>query len=83
VAYQLTALDGPFANWHRIVRSDENGRVELNELPTGTYDLIQKGDGWCRAESNRVDSAGHVVIDAGTVTTVWTFNCTAATPVGS
>jgi hypothetical protein len=80
--FDLEGLDGPFAQWHRDLKADAAGTAALDRLPAARYQLVQLNDDWCRAESDRVDAAGDVVIEGGNTTTVWVFNC-ATTAVGS
>jgi hypothetical protein len=77
--FDLEGLDGPFAQWHRDLKADASGNATLDRLPAARYRLEQKNDDWCRAESNRVDADGDVVIEGGNTTTVWVFNCLDAT----
>lgn len=80
--FELTALDGPFAGWHRDLESDDAGAADLGELPAGRYDLVPDGIRWCHAESDRVDADGKIAIVGGQTTTVWIFTCDPA-PTGS
>ena len=73
--FEFTGIDGPFAEWTRDLIAGVDGVASLDELPPARYSLVQNGTDWCRAESDRVDDAGNVVIQDGQVTTVWIFNC--------
>lgn len=73
--FQLTGLDGPFAEWSRTLVADSDGVTVLDGLPPARYRLVQDHTDWCRAESDRVDDGGNVVIQDDLVTTVWVFNC--------
>jgi hypothetical protein len=74
-SFELEARDGAFAGWHRDLKVGADGTIELGQLPVGRYALEQDDDDWCRAESDRVDSKGELVIDGGETTTVWIFHC--------
>lgn len=76
--FELEARDGDFAGWHRDVSAGDTGDVTIQSLPAGRYGLEQLHDDWCRAESDRVDANGDLVIEPAQLTTVWIFNC--ATP---
>jgi hypothetical protein len=80
--FVMEALEGSFAGWHRDVEADDAGEVTVEHLPVGRYGLEQSHDDWCRAESDRVDANGDLVIERDQVTTVWIFNCMDA-PLGS
>lgn len=73
--FELEALEGAFASWHRDIETDAAGEVTVDDLPVGRYDLEQTDDDWCRAESDRVDAEGRLVVEADQLTTVWIFNC--------
>jgi len=73
--FQLTGIDGPFEKWSRSLVAGVDGVATLDELPPARYSLVQHNTDWCRAESDRVDDAGSVVIEDGQITTVWIFNC--------
>jgi hypothetical protein len=74
-SFELEARDGPFKGWHRDLKIVDSGEYSLPELPSGRYALEQKDDDWCRAESDRVDANGELVVEGGQVTTVWIFHC--------
>jgi hypothetical protein len=73
--FELTGVDGPFADWSRSLVTGADGVATLDELPHARYSLVQDNTDWCHAESDRVDDAGNVVIRDGQITTVWIFNC--------
>ncbi|MCC6791937.1 MAG: hypothetical protein IT336_09635 [Thermomicrobiales bacterium] len=73
--FELEARDGDFAGWHRDVAAGDTGDVTIQSLPVGRYELEQLHDDWCRAESDRVDANGDLVIEPAQRTTVWIFNC--------
>ena len=73
--FQLTGIDGPFEHWSRSLVAGVDGVAALDKLPPARYSLVQHNTDWCRAESDRVDNAGSVVIENGQITTVWIFNC--------
>ena len=73
--FELTGIDGPFAEWSRDLTAGADGVATLDELPPARYSLVQVDAGWCRAESDRVDDSGNIVIQDGQVTTVWIYNC--------
>jgi len=81
--FKVKALDGPLAEWFREIRADASGVAMLASLPPARYQLEQVSADWCRAESDRVDTDGDVVIAEGQVTTVWTYNCNAPPTGGS
>jgi hypothetical protein len=74
-SFELEARDGPFKGWHRDLKIVDSGEYSLPELPSGRYALEQKDDDWCRAESDRVDANGELVVEGSQVTTVWIFHC--------
>lgn len=80
--FKIEAREGRFAGWYRDVEANDAGAASVEDLPVGRYALEQSRDDWCRAESDRVDANGDLVIERGQVTTVWIFNC-ADPPAGS
>lgn len=60
----------------RTGTTDDAGQLDIGELPPGTYALEKSDGGWCHAESDSVDEAGDVIVQAGQRSTVWIFICT-------
>ncbi len=56
-------------------RSSERGRARFADLQPGRYRLEPIEGTWCHAESDAVDEAGNVVVEAGQESAVWIFTC--------
>jgi hypothetical protein len=73
--FELTALDGDNAGWHRSETVDATGVLRADDLVPGHYRLVQVGGDWCHAESDRVDDRGEVIVNSGERSSVWIFDC--------
>lgn len=51
------------------------GRTRFTSLAPGRYRLDAPDGAWCRAESDAVNEAGEVVVEAGRESNVWLFTC--------
>jgi hypothetical protein len=77
--FQLTRVDGEAATDVETQSTDAGGISRFEQLSQGTYRLEQIDSDWCHAESDSVNEQGDVIVEAGTMATVWVFHC-AATP---
>jgi hypothetical protein len=66
-----TGDGGPLAT----VATNAQGRAHFGGLAPGTYLLQPEGTIWCYAESDRVDSNGNIIVEAGVESHVWSFIC--------
>jgi hypothetical protein len=55
--------------------TDESGNLSFDNLPAGTYHLLEDDGNWCHAESDSVDANGDVVVRNNERSTVWIFHC--------
>lgn len=56
-------------------RLNDLGRTRFTNLAPGRYRLDAASGAWCRAESDAVNEAGEVVVEAGRESNVWVFTC--------
>ena len=66
-----TGDGGPLAT----MATNAQGRAHFGGLAPGTYQLQPEGTLWCYAESDRVDSNGNIIVEAGLESHVWSFIC--------
>jgi hypothetical protein len=66
-----TSDGGPLAT----MATNAQGRAHFGALAPGTYQLQPEGTLWCYAESDRVDSNGSLIVEAGLESHVWSFIC--------
>jgi hypothetical protein len=66
-----TGDGGPLAT----VATNAQGRAHFGGLAPGTYLMQPEGTIWCYAESDRVDSNGNIIVEAGVESHVWSFVC--------
>jgi hypothetical protein len=66
-----TGDGGPLAT----MATNAQGRAHFGGLAPGTYLLQPEGTVWCYAESDRVDSNGNIIVEAGVESHVWSFVC--------
>jgi hypothetical protein len=55
--------------------TNAQGRAHFGNLAPGVYQLVPEGTIWCHAESDRVDAAGNVLVEADLESHVWSFVC--------
>jgi hypothetical protein len=78
VRFSLLVWDGAAFTPVTTAATDSDGILRLTRLQPGIYDLKEVDAVWCRAESDNVNSDGHVVVEAGQRASVWIFNCVGA-----
>lgn len=61
------------------VTANPDGIVRFPNLPPGTYKLEETDGRWCFAQSDSVNSAGNVVVNANNLSQVWIYNCDGTT----
>ncbi|HQY30880.1 MAG TPA: SpaA isopeptide-forming pilin-related protein, partial [Thermomicrobiales bacterium] len=72
VAFSLKAANGGSAS---TVKTDATSKAIFAGLKDGTYSLDQVDGDWCKAQSDRVDSSGNLIVQNGGNTNVYIFNC--------
>ncbi len=73
LAFDLFFGDGETPD--ETVISDDDGLTTFSSLNPGAYRLEESGGDWCHAESDSVDASGAVVVEEGTDSRVWIFQC--------
>ena len=77
IEFALFVPDAGSAEPLATQRSNERGRARFGDLEPGRYRLEPRGGTWCHAESDAVDEAGNVVVEAGIESSIWIFTCRA------
>ena len=75
IEFGLFAPDSGSAEPLATQRLSERGRARFGDLQPGRYRLEPREGTWCHAESDAVDEAGNVVVEAGQESAVWIFTC--------
>ena len=70
--FELTANAGG-RSWTGETRSD--GKLVFTGLADGAYDLDEVDGTWCKAESDRVDADGNLLVQNEGNTNVYIYNC--------
>jgi hypothetical protein len=77
--FMLAPTDAP--DDQQPLETNGEGEAATGELAPGTYSLEHMDDPWCHANSDNVTPEGHVTVEAGQRTTVWTFHCSGDEPL--
>ncbi len=72
--FLLEPVDEPESQL-QAARTADSGVTTFSDLAPGAYDLEDADARWCHAKSDRVNTDGQVVVEAGTTSTVWLFYC--------
>jgi hypothetical protein len=72
IAFELTS-DSTGRSQTGETRSD--GRLVFTGLDDGAYDLDEVDSAWCKAESDRVDANGNLLVQNEGNTNVYIYNC--------
>ena len=70
--FELSEVEGS-ESWTGKTSSD--GRLIFSGLDDGLYDLDQLDGAWCKAESDGVNSQGHLLVEDGVNANVYIYNC--------
>lgn len=72
ISFELTALSGG-QSWTGKTGAD--GKLVFSGLANGAYDLDELDGTWCKAEADRVDASGNVLVQNGSNSNVYIYNC--------
>jgi hypothetical protein len=70
--FELSEVEGS-ESWTGETGSD--GRLVFHGLDEGSYDLDELDGAWCKAESDRVNGQGELLVEDGENTNVYIYNC--------
>lgn len=73
VSFTLTSVKS--GGTTQTIKTDTNSKALFSGLADGTYRLDQVNGDWCKAQADRVDANGNVIVENGGNTNVYVYDC--------